>query len=414
MLGRNNKLVAECIPSERIDQIIENLSNGKIMIENEEIVCNVDLDLEKILTNKFWKHFTEDEQYDYWVASIPYSSHNTEYMANEFGFADIDSDLQFPDISQWFEISDDNWKGIALQILFLLPIEIKKERISCGIDKSMSFKYLINSDLNKKTRTLIKLLDSNGKSQIPLPNAIKILTKLMVDVTSEMDISIQNLKVDEITGYDIKFKHLDIKEPIFSDVLNFDEKVDTVSLTRSIHSLDNDLWEIDQEITHISLVEQDRELNTLYTKLKTLSENEFIKLLDELLTKMNFKNVKRNESHGAQEKGLDIPLFSDEDKFKKKIYYGVQAKSMKIHLNSRRKSGNAVEIFRQLEAAFAADFLDTVDGRSKRVDKIILANTNEITEEANKYLIEKFRGRITILDGRDVATLIIENDIHLI
>lgn len=72
----------------------------------------------------------------------------------------------------------------------------------------------------------------------------------------------------------------------------------------------------------------------------------------------------------------------------------------------------AAEIFRQLEAVFVEDFLDTADGRSKKIDKIIVANRNDISENANKCLNDKFRGRITILDGRDVQSLMIANEIN--
>ncbi|MDN5845874.1 MAG: restriction endonuclease [Candidatus Nitrosocosmicus sp.] len=143
--------------------------------------------------------------------------------------------------------------------------------------------------------------------------------------------------------------------------------------------------------------------------IKKLSENELIeKVLVPLFKKMGYYNVKA-VPHGPEEKGIDIgPFF--ENKFTQLFYYGIQAKVVKIHTNSRKEDGNAELILTQLRTAMSHEFEVDSDNKIKLSD-VFLITSKEITNSARGYINKNLPHVVIIMDGNSIAELTIKNNL---
>lgn len=145
-------------------------------------------------------------------------------------------------------------------------------------------------------------------------------------------------------------------------------------------------------------------------KIQTLNENDLITaVIVPLFSRMGYHKVQSVQHHGPNEFGQDIPLFYDINKFGQRIYYGAQVKAKNVHLNAKKKTGNAVSIANQLNVALSIPFRDDEDNTEKKIDNVMAITSGEIKDAARKFLQNEFANRrLTMIDGKVLSKSIIK------
>jgi len=115
---------------------------------------------------------------------------------------------------------------------------------------------------------------------------------------------------------------------------------------------------------------------------------------------MGYSNVKPVSYHGPDEKGIDIgPFYKNE--FGQIMYYGIQAKSIKIHTNSRMPDGNIELILTQLRTALNNEFhVDT--GSKIKLFNVFLITSKDISTATREYVNQNM-SNVIMLDGRSIS-----------
>jgi hypothetical protein len=148
-------------------------------------------------------------------------------------------------------------------------------------------------------------------------------------------------------------------------------------------------------------------------KITDYDEDDFLKkVLEPLLTKLNYENVKIVSSHGRNEFGSDILPFRYKNELGYYEYYALQAKAVKIHGISSQE-GNAGEIISQAVQAFSVSFIDSLDNERKKIDKFFIVTNKEITPDAKRVIeeaIEKTRS-IIFMDIYKIVELVKSKDL---
>ncbi len=165
---------------------------------------------------------------------------------------------------------------------------------------------------------------------------------------------------------------------------------------------------LDYQIYGYLLKDDPQITEKLKQKIMEYDEDDFLtKVLEPLLTKLNYENVKIVESHGRNEFGSDILPFRYKNELGFYEYYALQAKAVKIHGISSQ-DGNAGEIISQCMQAFAISFIDNLDNERKNIDKFFIVTNKEITPDAKRVIeeaIEKNRS-IIFLDINKIVELV--------
>lgn len=140
---------------------------------------------------------------------------------------------------------------------------------------------------------------------------------------------------------------------------------------------------------------------------KINNEDIFIeKIIIPIFTKMGYNNLMKVPYHGPNEKGIDIGPLYELDKFGEKIFYGIQAKSVKIHNNSRQIEGNINLISGQIETALQSEF--DFEKYKIKLNKVFLITSKTIVSDAKTFAEKKFKDKIKFIDQYEIAKLVLQ------
>ncbi|MBE9592656.1 MAG: NACHT domain-containing protein, partial [Proteobacteria bacterium] len=139
--------------------------------------------------------------------------------------------------------------------------------------------------------------------------------------------------------------------------------------------------------------------------IQKLSEEDLRKrVLIPLFKMMGFRDV--TDYHGVLEFGKDL-IFYEEDSFGYRIYSGVQVKAVDI------KSGNIFKVLEQAKQCLDIPFMDTADGKRKKIERCLIVTSGKITTNAMYAIRGELErdnlGRLVrLIDGNKLVSLIDE------
>jgi hypothetical protein len=153
------------------------------------------------------------------------------------------------------------------------------------------------------------------------------------------------------------------------------------------------------------------ERDEVYKNIQSLSEDAFRDLIViPLLERLGFSNVRKNEYHGQDEKGIDTYPFHKRNEFNQLEYFGAQVKAVRIHTDSRKSDGYAEGVLGQLRDALRSEFL-LPDGNRIYLSQVFLITSKDLTEKARRYIHENLE-RVNIIDGYTISELIVKHKIR--
>ena len=166
-----------------------------------------------------------------------------------------------------------------------------------------------------------------------------------------------------------------------------------------------------QEYLFTHSVDEESKMTVTIKRIDKITNEDLLidKILLPLFNKMGFENTVRIPYHGPNEMGVDIGPLYDFDRFGKKIFYGAQAKSVKIHNNSTVKRGNIGLICGQIENGLQSKF--TCDNNEVSLNKVFLITSKTVTEDAKNFAYKKFKDRIEIFDQNDISRNLIRYNV---
>jgi hypothetical protein len=149
----------------------------------------------------------------------------------------------------------------------------------------------------------------------------------------------------------------------------------------------------------------------VYKNIQSLSEDAFRDLIViPLLERLGFSNVRKNEYHGQDEKGIDTYPFHKRNEFNQLEYFGAQVKAVRIHTDSRKSDGYAEGVLGQLRDALRNEFL-LPDGNRIHLSQVFLITSKDLTEKARRHIRENLE-RVNIIDGYTISELIVKHKIR--
>ena len=146
-------------------------------------------------------------------------------------------------------------------------------------------------------------------------------------------------------------------------------------------------------------------------KLKILQTLDEKTLTERFLIPLHIEGMKCRKvqyNHGPLEYGKDF-IYCTTNIYGNVIYAGVQVKAVRITARNKDK------ILSKITTALGGSFTDLNDGKRKRLDKIVLITSHDITEVAKESLWMSLRSSnldrvVEFIDGSELVSLL---DTHL-
>jgi hypothetical protein len=162
---------------------------------------------------------------------------------------------------------------------------------------------------------------------------------------------------------------------------------------------------------YLRLAVNKSERDEVYKNIQSLGEDAFRDLIViPLLERLGFSNVRKNEYHGQDEKGIDTYPFHKRNEFNQLEYFGAQVKAVRIHTDSRKSDGYAEGVLGQLRDALRSEFL-LPDGNRIYLSQVFLITSKDLTEKARRFIHENLE-RVNIIDGYTISELIVKHKIR--